>query len=583
MPRESRGFNFMIDITSSVDTSNPQWYLVPVGSQYANYVPFVVFESTETIDPDNSDYYSANLSGVTIMPPTGVGMSYVTHKKVEDTISSYTTTHFYCRTQNFSFGVENDDHHSYFNLSDDSGNTIATISGVYGSTSFEYASMIIVPVIHTANNYYFTSDIINASSNPNGEADQPTINAASTNHKGFTDYTHSYYVGFLTTANKTSSAITSNSTTIARLIEKNGKPIDSNDPDSGTPSGGGGGGQNGDIGGDSNGDDGLPTLSGMSTGLYTVYNPSSDNLQSLGDFLWSDNFDVNTFKKLFTDPFDVIMGLSIIPIQPHISSSTTIKFGNIDTGITASVVSDQWQSVDMGSVTLSEITGSAMDYDPFTQVSIYLPFIGFRQLNITDVMASTLSLIYKFDILTGSVIAQLYVNHNLRGNTVGDAASWTTDEGFLYSFEGQCAVNLPLNSQDFTNTIRAAISAVGMVAGAAASVATGNPALGVAALATGAVNSTIQASTPVIERSGHLSASHGLLDYMQPMLVVIRPHRAKPSHYYDLRGLPSQVYVSLANCSGYTEIADNQVLHVSGATHQEIDEINTLLKRGAYF
>lgn len=364
-----------------------------------------------------------------------------------------------------------------------------------------------------------------------------------------------------------------------------GTLIDKNDPNSKQPDSttSGGGGTN-DIGGATNDDDGLPTVDAIDSGLLTAYNPTVAELQSLGKFLWSDSFDLNNFKKLFNDPFDTLLGLSIVPIAPKVSGARNIMFGNLDSGVSANVLSSQWTEFNCGSVVLNEVWHGALDYSPFTSCSIYLPFIGMRQLNINDVMGSTLKLLYKFDVLTGTCIAQIYVNHDHRGNDSDDKGfSYTRNQGLVYEFIGQCATNIPLASQDYTNTIRSAISAVGMVAGASASIATGNPALGVATAMMGTANTSIQANTPTVERSGHLSGSSAILGYTKPFLVVERPHQVKPSQSYRLRGFPSQIgYDALSDVHGYTEIADANNLHASGATESELKELKQLLMQGVY-
>lgn len=369
-----------------------------------------------------------------------------------------------------------------------------------------------------------------------------------------------------------------------RKILGKSKKIDTKDPN---PGGGdskpGGGGGSGDIGGDTNPDDGLPTISALDSGLLTAYNPTVTELQSLGRFLWSDSFDITTFKKLFNDPFDTLLGLSVVPVKPNTSGTKSIMFGNMDSGVSASVVSNQWVPKDMGSITLNEVWHGALDYAPSTGVSIYLPFIGMRQLNVNDIMGSTIHLIYKFDVLTGSCIAQLYVNHDSQGNKSG-GFSWNQNQGLLYEFIGQCSENIPLASQDFTNTIRAAIGGVSVAAGAAASIATGNPAIGIAALTVGAANAGMQASTPTVERGGHLSGSASIMGYSQPFLIVERPHQCKPSRYYALRGVPSQVYTSkLSDCTGFTQITSNNNLHIAGASDSELAELQNLLVSGVYF
>lgn len=392
------------------------------------------------------------------------------------------------------------------------------------------------------------------------------------------DITFSY-----TAYNWNASYIDNDTDTWIRTFLKNSKKYDSKDPNnpSGDSQGAGGDGDD-DIGGNPHKTGEIPTISALDTGLITLYNPTTTQLQELGQFLWSDSFDINSFKKLFNDPFDTLLGLSIVPIKPTISATHNIMFGNLDSGVSSNVVAKQWVSIDCGSFSLNEIWHGALDYQPSTQVSIYLPFIGVRQLNVNDVMGSVMHLYYTFDVLTGTCIAEITINHSGQGNKSG-GFSYNADMGSVYTFEGQCAVNIPLASQDFTNTIRAAIGAVGMVSGAAASFAAGHPALGTAALMMGTANAEIATHTPTIERSGHLSSSSALMSSLEPCLFVQRAHICKPERYYALRGVPSQVYVSaLSQATGYFEIADVQNIHASGASDSELTEIKQLLTQGVF-
>lgn len=359
--------------------------------------------------------------------------------------------------------------------------------------------------------------------------------------------------------------------------------FDENDPNnnSGDSNGNGGGGTD-DIGGNTHTGGTTPTISPLDSGLMTLYSPSISELQSLGRFLWSDSLDLNTFKKLFNDPFDTLLGLSIVPIKPTISGTHNIIFGNLDSGVSSGVVANPWVDVECGSLTLNEVWHGALDYSPYTQVSIYLPFIGVKQLNTNDVMGSTLALTYHFDVLTGSCIAEIAVNHTSQGNK-GSGFSYNSNMGTVYTFSGQCSVNVPLASLDYTNTIRAAIEAVGFTAGAAASFAAGHPALGIASLAVGTANAEIKQATPVVERSGSLGLSSSFMASLEPCLIVSRSHICKPEKYYSLRGVPSQVYVSaLSKASGFIQIADTNNLKVSGANDTELTEIKNLLTQGVY-
>lgn len=371
---------------------------------------------------------------------------------------------------------------------------------------------------------------------------------------------------------------------IRKILGKS-KKIDIKDPDPNIDDSDGDKGRTptDDIGGDTIGDDDLPTLSVMDTGLVTLYNPTVAQLQALGHFLWSDAFSVDTFKKLFADPFDTLLGLSILPVTPRISGSHNIYFGNIDSGVKCNVVSNQFLKVDMGSLTLNETYASAFDYAPSTQVDIYLPFIGSRRLNTNDVMGSTIHLIYKFDLLSGGCIAELFINHTSQGNK-GKGMKYTKNMGLAYTFSGQCSCSIPLTSNNYSGMIHSIIQSIGTVGAIGASVATGNPALGLASVATSAATIGLQANTPTVQRSGNIGSSNALLSCLTPYLSVQRAHVCKPGHFYSKRGIPSQVYVDNISSVGngnFFQIADCADLHASGASDTELTEIKSILTSGA--
>lgn len=374
-------------------------------------------------------------------------------------------------------------------------------------------------------------------------------------------------------------------TELGKWIEDNIKPIDTNDPDPNIDNSDGDHGRTptDDIGGDMIGDDDLPTLSVMDTGLVTLYNPTVAELDDLGHFLWSDAFSLDTFKKLFSDPFDTLLGLSILPVTPTVSGRHNIYFGNIDSGVSCNVVANQFLKVDMGSLTLNETYASAFDYAPSTQVDIYLPFIGSHGLNTNDIMGSTLHLIYKFDLLSGGCIAELFINHTSQGNKK-NGLKYNPNMGLAYTFTGQCSCSIPLTSNNYNGMIHSIIQSIGTIGAIGASVATGNPALGIASVATSTATIGLQANIPTVQRSGSIGSSNALLSCLTPYLSVQRAHVCKPGHFYNKRGIPSQVYVSNISSVGsgnYFQIADCADLHASGASDTELSEIKSILTSGA--
>lgn len=77
----------------------------------------------------------------------------------------------------------------------------------------------------------------------------------------------------------------------------------------------------------------LPTLSATEAGFITLFNPSLDELRNLASYMWSDLFDINGWKKVFADPMNAILGLSIVPVNVPTSGTKPVKVGNISTDV----------------------------------------------------------------------------------------------------------------------------------------------------------------------------------------------------------------------------------------------------------
>lgn len=301
----------------------------------------------------------------------------------------------------------------------------------------------------------------------------------------------------------------------------------------------------------------LPTLSAVDTGLISLFNPSSAQLKTLANYLWGDVFDLSTWKKIFADPMDAILGLSIVPVNVPSSGSSSLTIGNISTGITLPKVSSQYVSVDCGTINVNEYWGAYLDYSPYTQAEIYLPFIGIHPMTIDDIMGKPVHVVYHIDVLSGACCAYIKC-----GGSV------------LYSFVGQCSCSIPITSNDWTNVINGTISiaaSIGtMVATGGASAPMAIP--GMAATATNSLK-------PTVEKSGAMGGMGGMLAVQNPYIILTRPKQAIPAYQNRFTGYPSFITKSLSECSGYTEVESIHLENVP-ATDGELQEINDLLKSG---
>lgn len=346
------------------------------------------------------------------------------------------------------------------------------------------------------------------------------------------------------------------------LLSTNPKP-DKVDPSLDDPYGPGGdikpGGGEGDFDNTSDPIDfpPMPTLSAVDTGFLTLFNPSLAQLQELSRYMWSDLFDVEGWKKLFANPMDAILGLTIVPVAVPEAGTGVVSVGNISTGISMTKAAGQYVDVDCGTLNVNEYWGAYLDYDPYTKAEIYLPFIGIHALSTDDIMQKPVHVKYRIDLLSGACCA--YVKC---GNSV------------LYSFVGQCSSAVPTTSSDWTNIINGALSIAGSIGSMVATGGASAP-MTAGAIASAAVNSL----KPNIEKSGSMGGMGGMLGVQQPYIILTRPRQALPPKLSSYTGFPSFMTKVLGDLSGFT-IIDSIHLENIPATGAELSEIEALLKEG---
>lgn len=302
----------------------------------------------------------------------------------------------------------------------------------------------------------------------------------------------------------------------------------------------------------------LPNISASDTGFITLYNPTAAQLKSLANYLWSDLFSVDTFKKLFSDPMQAILGLSILPIAVPSGGSRVVRVGNISTGVSLPVASQQFLEVDCGSVTLKrESPGTYLDFSPYTKVDLYLPFIGTHPLDVDEVMGKSINVTYHVDILSGACTAFVKVG-----------------ESILYQFIGSCAISVPITGNDWTNAINGVMNIAGSIG---SMVLTGGA---TAPMAAGVIASTVTNNLkPSVEKSGAVSGSGGLMGVKRPYLIINRPRRNVAKNQNEYIGYPTWKSVKIGNVRGYISVED---IHLTGipASEAELVEIKALLKEG---
>lgn len=302
----------------------------------------------------------------------------------------------------------------------------------------------------------------------------------------------------------------------------------------------------------------LPVLGSSSSGMVRLWNPTPEEMGEISKFMLSGDF-IDQVVKLFSDPADYLLSLSLQPVTPSVSAKEPIYIGSLPVpNITVSPVTSQYATVDFGSIEIPAVYNSFVDYD--TQFSIFLPCIGEQPLNTQDMIGSTIHLKYNVDVLTGTFAALLHVSRNTNGINL---------DAVLYQWQGNLAAQIPIRASSWNVGI--ADVAAGAIAGAA-----GGPYGAIAGAGVALGKGLLK---PRISGSGSLSGNAGLLGIQYPYLIINRPRMATPSNYKDYSGVSTSEVTRLGDLTGYTMVQDT---HLQGipATSDELDEILSLLKGG---
>lgn len=310
-----------------------------------------------------------------------------------------------------------------------------------------------------------------------------------------------------------------------------------------------------------------PVSSVKTSSLYTIWNPTQEQLNSLASFLWSTDF-VDLIKKVLQSPMDAMISLALFPIRPKTDGTHIINLGYVPSGVSALRVSDQFQTFQTSGLVIPHKYNSYLDYSPYTTAEIYLPFIGFQRLNINDVMGKTVSVVYNIDMLSGICTALVKV-----------------DDTTMYSYSGNMAMFLPLSAGNWARMMTPIFGAVGGVASMGAGIAgvmSGSSLLGSTATAVSGAKSLGNLEGNAVSRSGEISGNAGILGDYQPFIVVTRPINDRPSTYNSNIGQTYNKSVQLGTLSGFT-IVDEAHVEGMSATETEKNEIERLLKEGVIF
>lgn len=312
---------------------------------------------------------------------------------------------------------------------------------------------------------------------------------------------------------------------------------------------------------DVTGEDTSPSDFNLSNVLTKTYEVKQSRLEQLGDFLWSASF-FDNIKLISNSPIENIVGCKQVPIALS-GADEEIVIGNVNTGVNGEVISNS-KVLDIGSIYINGIYGSFLDYSPYTQITIFLPFIGFQDIDSSKFMNKKLSVKYVFDLVSGACKAMIFC-----------------DDIYVQSFDGQAGIDVPLTSSNRAQQDAAFIGS--MLPG----VSFGATLLGKGSkskMLHGSLTANTDVAIPQYHYStkGGYSPTCGFFETRLCYLIFNRPVVQYPSSYGHNAGYPCNLTCTLGTLSGFTIVDRGIDLSGIPCTQEERDMILEYLTTGVY-
>ena len=318
-------------------------------------------------------------------------------------------------------------------------------------------------------------------------------------------------------------------------------------------------------------------ISDTSHGLH-VYSISTSDYEEIQETLWGGG---DLSKKIWSkwinykfNPVAGIIGCHKIPSDFMPSFDPPLSYSQVRAaGCPLQLVSSAYHvnaktTVDesVRSISMPKILTSFLNFSPYTDVSLFLPFCGWLPIPADRVVGGSLTVQYRCDIITGNVCAFVRCFNADGKNTAS------------YQMTGNCAISFPVTGND--NGTGAVIGAITAGAGIAVGALTGT--IGAAAMVGGAAAAGIgtQVGRNQMQTGSTYSGSVAALGCLTPYVVVTLPIEQISKEFRDLHGIESAIGVKVEKLTGtgYTEFSQ---FHADIAcTDAEQQEIESIMKTG---
>lgn len=306
-----------------------------------------------------------------------------------------------------------------------------------------------------------------------------------------------------------------------------------------------------------------------------------DFYTKLWEFNWTD-ISTNLLTGIYSNLVSNVVSLKMMPTSPENLGGTgeaeavVLGFKTFEDLIVQTIGVKPCPVVTIGTINIKKAYKSYADYSPYTDIALYLPFVGVVPLdtnlfmNTAEYNGSTLTVKASYDMLGGTITYFIEYEH-----------------ATVYQFTGNMAVDVPVSLQSGvdigTSLAQNASSAIATATNALTSVAEPKPIGKAVNTAVQNVSSFGGASASAQSLYSSTGGDGAFYAFPKCVLMIRRPEYNRPKTYDSTIGYPAFFTKKVADIKGFATVTNPKVPLVDGMTKEEHDMIVSAMQNGLYY
>ena len=289
--------------------------------------------------------------------------------------------------------------------------------------------------------------------------------------------------------------------------------------------------------------------------------------------------EISDNTNFLTDYGTYILDLKIFPCNiPHYSNASDIyvannkKFEWSFTNSQSQIITNYLRGYEydpssiiytMGTFKIEPYFNNFLDYSPFSKYNLFLPYIGFVQLDTTLYMNKEITIRYYLDFMNNKILVELVREE--------DSTNYTVLQTFSSSFGFSLPLTQENNYERFIQAINDSIQATTTLIALSVGVPQDSSSF------LKPLTQDWRSKTQIINSTSGIDLS--IYQPQHPYLIITRPKIIDRNGYDNIVGKPSYKVTKLDNLDGYFKVYDIHLENIN-ASKNELEEIENLLKSG---